>query len=401
MPPKTTKRILLTGASGYLGQHLLGQWMTNGIEEDCNYDITALYHSSVGFDEAVTAFQQSKCCHETTNVTVTTQSCDLSQPDTLHNLLSNNHNNNNINHKFDLVLHMASLSSPRACEQDPKKAQALNVPKAFFEMVKDFPMMALSTDQVYDGSRSRTRKNEDGLLFYQEDNDDEDDEDHRPNPLNVYGQTKLDMELYLKERHVAASTPTASTASTSTSTIILRSSIMLGPKAPIHTAHDTFFHFCASRDQQETTFFTNEYRTVVSVQHVCRVITWMMMVQVRKNNNNNTSSNTNQENSNTGVELPPKPPNHRFEIYNLGGPNRVNRYDMAEAVFQHLGYSTPEKYLVPSLQTSPTSPLDISMDSDKLQRTTGIQHEPATLKELVEFTFPSSSCEQQETNNIR
>ena len=68
------KRILLTGASGYLGQHLLFHWMQgdglqpssqeipdsrdndddlNDDDNDFHYEITALYHRMEGFSESV------------------------------------------------------------------------------------------------------------------------------------------------------------------------------------------------------------------------------------------------------------------------------------------------------------------------------------------------------------
>ena len=76
----------------------------------------------------------------------------------------------------------------------------------------------------------------------------------------------------------------------------------------------------------------------------------------------------------------------KYDVYNLGGPNRVNRIDMAQAVFEHFGYD--KKYILPIEQKAETVPLDISMNNQKLQEFTGIVHEPATLKEMVELTFP-------------
>ena len=312
--------ILLTGASGYLGQHLLSHWMTQGPPEGYFYEITALYHRLESFPLAV---QQLQAPNTSSNdVKVTIHSCNLAA--------------NNIVLPLDLSLvdiciHTAAISSPRACQADPETARAMNVPKNFLSRLKDVPIIALSTDQVYDGTKDTTK---DG--YYKEASD-------SPNPLNIYGQTKWELEQYLKQQQHSG--------------VALRSSIILGPKGPFGKAHDTFLQFCASRNQQETTFYTNEYRTVVSVQHVCRIVDW-------KIHNHPKSS---------------------FEVYHLGGPLRLNRLDMAMAVFEHLGFDT--KYLVATEQNASTVPLDISMDSTALEKLTGIAHKPATLKELVAYTL--------------
>jgi dTDP-4-dehydrorhamnose reductase len=295
--------------------------MEQGPPEGYQYEITALYNRMEGFPEAVQAQSSAE------GVTVHVQSCDLTTESDYSFAKKD----------VDICVHTAALASPRFCEADPDKANAINVPKSFFQTMANVPIIALSTDQVYDGTKD-TEKDGD----YKEDTD-------KPNPLNVYAKTKLEMEKYLQEHHTKAAT------------VLLRSSIILGPKAPFGKAHDTFLHFCQSRDQQETTFFVNEYRTVVSVLHVCRIMDWMILHHRRNLPNNN------------------------YEVYHLGGPVRVNRIDMAKAVFHQFQFDT--KYLLKTEQTSKNVPLDISMDSRKLQELTGIAHLPATLPELVEYTF--------------
>jgi hypothetical protein len=70
----------------------------------------------------------------------------------------------------------------------------------------------------------------------------------------------------------------------------------------------------------------------------------------------------------------------------MGGPIKVNRLELAQAVFEYLGYD-PHGVLVAAKQTNPTSPLDIGMDSGKLERATKIVHEPSTLRGMVEETL--------------
>jgi dTDP-4-dehydrorhamnose reductase len=324
----TTIQILLTGASGYLGQHLLDYWSKLGPETpETTYKITALFHTSLNFAQAIKDYPSRH-----SNVQIIPRACNLID-----------YGQDDGSDDFNIVIHAAAMSSPRVCENEPDTAYALNAPLKFLRATKDIPMIALSTDQVYDGKQSVEHNNI--STYYQEDI-------ATTNPLNVYSKTKIQLEQSLQE--IRSSGPTT----------ILRSSIIIGPKAPIspQDTHDTFLHFCASRQNQETRLWGNEYRTVVSVVHVCRVIDFMVKSM--------TISNCLK----------------RYEIYNLGGSLRVNRFDMAMAVFQHFGFDS--SCLKQTKQTSPTVPLDISMDSTKLFNKTKIEHEPSTLRGLTAYTFP-------------
>lgn len=312
-----TKTILLTGASGYLGQHLLWNWMQKWeVAADIVDDpvcIVAAFNQNPNFVDAI---QKAKVLSK---IKVVPRSCDLMNTAAVDALMQD--------YSFDVCVHTAALSSPRVCEQNPERARAINVPEYLFSKLKSSRIIALSTDQVFDGTTDKLYK-----------------EGDTPRPLNVYGSTKLEMERALLKHQELESDEV----------ILLRSSIILGPKAPISNAHDTFFHFCASRQGQETTFFTNEYRNVVGVQHVHCIINFFVAAA-------------------TGTV--------ESGIYHMGGPARVNRLEMAQAVFAHMGYET--HVLMAAQQTNPTSPLDIGMDSSKLERVTNISHEPSTLKELV------------------
>ena len=225
--------------------------------------------------------------------------------------------------------------------------------------MKGVPIVALSTDQVYDGTGVVVSPELGVDGYYVEDGSKGVNFDTNP-PANVYGKTKLKMERYLQEHHADLF-------------IALRSSIIIGPKAPIDGSHvhDTFLHFVQSRKEQETTYFDNEYRTVLSVSHVIATLNWMIQnFSLRADADADGSSSLKQY----------------AGIYNLGGKCRANRVDLARAVFDHFGFD--KKYVVATKQTSPTSPLDISMDSRKLHQLTGFEAQPNTLKELVQLTFP-------------
>lgn len=306
-----TSTILLTGASGYLGQHLLWYWMNEGLSTGSErVTVVAVYNQSESFSRAIQNTESK--------VQVLPVACNLTNPSSVDSLFHG--------YSFDVCIHTAAVSSPAICQQDPEKARKVNAPEYFIEKLKSVDqVVALSTDQVFDGTSN---------IPYQEDVD-------APNPLNVYGQTKLAMEELLKQHPHC---------------IILRSSIILGPKVPFGGAHDTFLHFCATRQGQETAFFTNEYRSVVSVRHVCHVLDFFIT-------NAPTCS----------------------KIFHMGGPWRVNRLQLAQAVFDYMGFDS--SVLIPAKQTAPTVPLDITMNSSRLEEFTKLIHEPKTLEAMVEYTL--------------
>ena len=356
---KSPRIVLLTGASGYLGQHLLWHWMhpdkspqENDRDESTTTTptiIVALFHQNPEFSRAVLQSAAAISASAPHTITVIPRQCNLMDPSSMDALFQDHPS-------FDVCVHTAALSSPQACQQDPIKARAMNVPEYLFtklskkgEGSSSTRIIALSTDQVYDGTTDN--------LYVEED-----DDQSPPQPVNVYGKTKLEMEDILWK--------------IMDEVVILRSSIILGPKAPITIqdapAHDTFFHFCASRRHQPTTFFTNEYRNVVSVSHVCRIITHFMTIPKLPIESSLSSASSRSR-------------HQHHQIYHMGGPVKVNRMEMAQAVFDYLGYDC--SVLVAAQQTNPQSPLDIGMDSRKLERATNIAHEPSTLMGMVEETL--------------
>lgn len=325
-------RILLTGASGYLGQHILASlFQSSSHHEQHSYEIYALYHRAEGFAAAVsTAAAQ----FPTTKVHV--QALDLSDQRAVRDWFARIP-------ILDVCIHTAALSSPRTCQAQPELAHNSNCPKAFLDAlleVRNTYVIALSTDQVYDGTEPPYR------------------EDTPPEPCNVYGRTKLALEHHLLQ-------------SNNCRTLILRSSIILGPRAPVlpEIAHETFLHFCATRQGVDTVFYRDEVRSVVSVHDVVAVILGLL------------ASFRNGDTVPTGV-------------YNMGGPTAVSRVDMAELVFEHLGYNpqhilAKDKAAVPPSADSVPSPLNIAMDSSLLYQYT--KRSFSSVKNMVESTFPKGS----------
>jgi dTDP-4-dehydrorhamnose reductase len=381
--------VILTGASGYLGQHLLHSFMTRSLDGDDGdeneysscFHIHALYGGNTpGFVKAV---QRHHIAHQTSgkrSCVVQVEALDLTDANAVQEWMATKDStcfSNNDNDNTTIVcIHTAALSNPRACQQDAERAHALNVPKAFFDACQSrgCAMICLSTDQVYDGT----------CPPYIEEHTEETTTSRRP--VNVYGATKLAMEEYVLQNNKNNSSNAAAAA-----VAVLRSSIILGRKAPIlpEHAHDTFLHFCASRQGMDTDFYTDERRTVVSVDDVIATIQWFVRDYycLQKQPNNNTtvaelSSSAKQENARMMATT---------GIFNMGGPISVSRFDMALAVFEHLGYDTvhliakEKRLLIQEQQEQVPSPLDISMDSKKMESVSGRAFE--SIASIVKKTF--------------
>ena len=339
MTHKKEKRILLTGASGYLGQHLLYHLLSlqegNSSNKESMYHVTALHHSTPALADAVAQRWTSSSATQADGSSsfVEVIQLDLTDAAAVTAFFSSRP-------AYDVCLHTAALSSPAVCETQPQKAANINHPTAFFQALlqsnQHVTLIALSTDQVYDGAKPLYRETDPA------------------DPCNVYGRTKKQMEETLLEMAKERGT-----------IVVLRSSIILGPKAPLlpDAAHATFLHFIASRGEHETTtFFTDERRSVVSVRDVVAVIQWLI--------------------------------EHRAAaavasgVYNMGGPESVSRHDMALAVFEHAGYDTARVQAALKAELAPgpvCSPLDISMDSTQLVKLTGRQF--LSLQDMVKDTF--------------
>jgi dTDP-4-dehydrorhamnose reductase len=80
--------------------------------------------------------------------------------------------------KPNLLIHCAALSRTKDCEQDPEQARRINVEATahLARLSQDIPFIFLSSGEVFNGRTG----------WYGETDE--------PNPINVYGQTKLEAE---------------------------------------------------------------------------------------------------------------------------------------------------------------------------------------------------------------
>jgi dTDP-4-dehydrorhamnose reductase len=366
-------RVLVTGASGYLGQHLLHSMLLEPQSSNTsinssssnlpNLDVTAAYGSLETFPQD---------CKSIPSLTLVPQTqLDLSNDSSIQQFIE-------CHLPFHVVIHMAAMSSPYACEKDPQRARIMNCPTTLLNAIqsknqsKEATTMMdndnqqktlfifLSTDQVYDGFNAPY------------------EETDSTKPLNEYGNTKLAFEQELLNLLHLQSQNTIQP-------IILRSSLILGGVTPLGSCRkQSFLQFVHDRltNQQDTDFYTNEYRNVVSVRDIIKVMSFFI--------HRYTTTIKEQDQQQQQVE--------DDVIFNLGGKDRVSRYEIAQMVAKVTNlddqYAKATERAPPPPPSSSTadpdvvvvrSPPDISMNISKLERVTCIQM--SGLKEIVESTF--------------
>lgn len=227
----------------------------------------------------------------------------------------------------DVIVNCAALSVPRVCETDPTAAMAINVPSSVVKWLSNFGdsvlLIHLSTDQVYEGAKS----------FYKEEDE--------AFPVNVYGKSKVAAEQFI--------------SANCSNYAILRSSIIYGPQtiSPIAKSLPIQWIDSVLLKGAEVEFFHDEFRCPVFVKDVVDVILTLSKKWI---------SDEEQ------MKL----------LLNVGGPDRLSRLQMAEAVATVKGYDTSllKPVSASSVNRGVNSPADISMDISKLSQTLGIKPTP-------------------------
>lgn len=229
----------------------------------------------------------------------------------------------------DVVVNCAALSVPRVCEMDPDAAMAINVPCSLVRWISSFGqairslLIHLSTDQVYEGVKS----------FYKEEDE--------AAPVNVYGQSKVAAEKFISEK--------------CSDYAILRSSIIFGPQtvSPVPKFLPIQWMDSFLSKGEKVDFFHDEYRCPVYVKDVVNVILALSDRWLSEGKK---------------MQL----------LLNVGGPERVSRVQMAEAVAQIRGHdaSLIKPVSASSVDRGVNSPADISMDISKLVETLKITPTP-------------------------
>ncbi|GMY09471.1 methionine adenosyltransferase 2 subunit beta isoform X1 [Fagus crenata] len=249
-----------------------------------------------------------------------------------------------ISHSFgqpDVVVNCAALSVPRACEMDPAAAMSVNVPSSLVNWLSNFKesstlLIHLSTDQVYEGVKS----------FYKEEDE--------IVPANVYGKSKAAAEQFVSEKCLNFA--------------ILRSSIIFGPQtvSPVPKSLPIQWIDGVLSKGEKVEFFHDEFRCPVYVKDVVAIILALTSRWISEGKQ---------------MQL----------LLNVGGPDRVSRVQMAEAVADIRGYNTSliKPVSASSVDRGVKSPADISMNITKLVQT--LNFSPISFRDGVRLTLATGA----------
>jgi len=231
----------------------------------------------------------------------------------------------------DVVVNCAAMSNLKQCEMDPGAAEEANCLETLLEHLKKVaasrPVLFVhfSTDIVFDGNPDCTYS-----------------EDSVAEPVNAYGCSKLKFDALLTSVSVPAC-------------VVLRPPNILGPKHPFVSHGGKFLQWLDGQLQKDepSRLFVDEYRNYVWVEDLVAVT--MKLI----------------------CEFPDKLP--PFKLMHCGGPDSLNRLEVAEALASAKGYALEYKGQDGSMlpRILPTkradidlgypSPLCIRFSSDKVE----------------------------------
>ena len=367
---KQPRKILITGSSGYVGQHLLLSLAFQGIDstadrsEGATYELFLAYNALPTFEDDLNLLLKHNILHSSIVKIQPVPNIDFSKSDYIQKLQNAGATT------LDVIIHLAALSSPGFCENNASISWKVNCPIDLISF--GAPIIYLSTDQVYEGTKS----------YYQEDTDE-------TLPVNVYGRTKLAFERVLLGRDPLLSekemggnstnsdsqymSDTKSVSPPHPKSTILRTSLILGGPTPLKNgcrkgSFPSFLQFIESRLQSRspTDFFVNEFRSVVHVQDVLRAIRHFLSKALDIKDDSQRKAG----------------------LFNLGGRTRVSRYDIALKLASHmkLDHSTANGVDRPAGGSGVPSPPDISMNVNKITIEVGVAKMDG-LDEIIEQTF--------------
>jgi len=238
----------------------------------------------------------------------------------------------------DIVINLAAMTSPAACQKNPDTVRGVNCPLVLIEALKEFcpnaKVIHMSTDHVYDGDNSPY------------------EESDELKPVNLYGQSKRDFENALIEAFPDRC-------------VILRSSVIYGPRAMQKAGKTTtFLHFVRENLKKDDSFivFNDERRNFIPINNVVDVIFFFL------------------------CEFNPG-------IYNLGGPEALSRFEFAKIVAKNDGVSDEDiERKIESMRRSECKaawahscpqPKNLEMDVSKLHNLMGPMMHFQTLQETL------------------
>jgi dTDP-4-dehydrorhamnose reductase len=208
--------------------------------------------------------------------------------------------------KPNLLIHCAALSRTKACEQDPEQAHRVNVEVTahLAKLSQDIPFIFLSSGEVFDGKTG----------WYSEAD--------KPNPISIYGKTKLEAERVVLQNPQHTVVRIVLTAGTSQN----------GDRSFMEDMCRT------AQAGKDVTLYTDEFRCPLPAGVIARAI-WELI-------------NSRQPG-----------------LYHLGGRERLSRWEIGEVLLPW--YPEMKGRLVKGSAWSHVGnprPADLSLRCDKIQR---------------------------------
>ncbi len=206
----------------------------------------------------------------------------------------------------DCIIHCAALSRTKDCEADPEAATRVNVDvtRTLADLAGKIRLIFVSTGEVFDGSAG----------WY--------DESAEPNPINVYGRTKLAAEGVVLHNPAHAVVRIVLTAGTSIS----------GDRSFVEDMART------ARAGQDVNLYADEFRCPLPAGVIARAL-WEFARQEKPG------------------------------LYHLGGSERLSRWEIGEALLPW--YPELRGRLVKTSARSHRGaprPVDLSLACDKIQQ---------------------------------
>ena len=206
----------------------------------------------------------------------------------------------------DVIIHCAALSRTKDCERDPESAKRINVDATLTlaALARDARLIFISTGDVFDGSAG----------WY--------DESAQPNPVNVYGRTKLEAERGVLEHPPHSVVRIVLTAGTS----------LTGDRSFVEDMSR------AAKAGHDVTLYADEFRCPLPAGVIARAL-WEFARQDKPG------------------------------LYHLGGSERLSRWEIGEVLLPW--YPELRGRLVKSSSRSHPGarrPADLSLVCEKIQR---------------------------------